>query len=167
MLESLTCNEPAWYVLSQSEQLRSDCRCQNQMWKATINITMSVCACGAAQLPQCQIKEVQIGVLHSCSVFIRLMLWLNCRRIFNWVTTISFHILLNSLLIKLNGRKFAYLNACRNPSLKTDFIHVGNKVVYCVFNTCCTISVLFSRNSVYFMMFSFSVHIINISSTIW
>ena len=50
----------------------------------------------------------------------------------------------------------AYTNTRRETTLEIQFIYLGNKEIYCIFKTCCIISVSFST-AVYFIILPFSV----------
>jgi hypothetical protein len=47
---------------------------------------------------------------------------------------------------------FAYTIAGRETPLEIHFIYLGKKEIYCIFKTCCIISVLFPQNDVYFII---------------
>jgi hypothetical protein len=66
------------------------------------------------------------------------------------MTKISFIIVLRTLTVK--GPTFAYANTCKKAPLQ---IYLGNKEIYCIFKTCCIISVLFPTKCRLFHNFIF------------
>jgi hypothetical protein len=50
---------------------------------------------------------------------------------------------------------FGYANTREKITLEINFIHLGNKEIDCIFKTYCIISVLFSKNAIYFIILSF------------
>jgi hypothetical protein len=46
---------------------------------------------------------------------------------------------------------------CIKKILKINFIYLNNKEIYCIFKTCCKVSVLFhTKKAIYFIILSFS-----------
>lgn len=52
---------------------------------------------------------------------------------------------------------FMYLNTCKKNAPKINFVYSGNKEIYCIFRTCCIISVLVSKECHLFHNFTFSL----------
>jgi hypothetical protein len=51
-------------------------------------------------------------------------------------------------LITFERPVFAYMNSPRRTPLEMYFVYLGNKEIYCIFKTCCMITVLFFINHV-------------------
>jgi hypothetical protein len=62
-------------------------------------------------------------------------------------------------LLALHLWRPAFTFACRKTPLQIHFIYLGNKKIYSIFKTCCTISVLFSTKCLLFHMLCFFVQI--------
>jgi hypothetical protein len=45
-----------------------------------------------------------------------------------------------------------YMNTGRKTAQETDIVYLVNKEIYCVFKTCCVTVVLFSQNSICFII---------------
>jgi len=71
----------------------------------------------------------------------------------NFITCTHFPIVLTWLTIK--RPMIAYANAQKKIPLEIHYIYLGNKEIYCIFKTCCIISVLFSTKCWFFWNFIF------------